>query len=132
MLLNETEREKIVKIMQSDPLTIPSDVDGSTTRNIYPWQAISFYISLPITQHITTDAQELANYVLQNTDATKLYHLHAELIHRSRRGEEMTFICSHCHTCMTKKEPKIPHLSIAGGVDFGWYQRLGLEKPNMQ
>ena len=45
-------------------------------------------------------------------------------------GKWSTMLCPNCDNSVKAK--KIPSLSIAGGIDFGYYKRLGLEEPNLQ
>jgi len=59
-----------------------------------------------------------------------LYHLHPELVDIDEAGIESVRLCP---TCLSKlKESKKPPLSIAAGIDFGYYRRLkDLEMPNL-
>jgi len=51
-----------------------------------------------------------------------LYHLHPELVDIDDSGIESVRICP---TCLSKlKGDKKPPLSIAAGIDFGYYQQL--------
>jgi len=52
---------------------------------------------------------------------------------------ECTWLCGSCSKWLDKKEKRgeneswePPPLSIAGGIDFGWSERLGLERPSLQ
>ena len=40
-----------------------------------------------------------------------------------------TYLCHQCYQSIVTNQ-KIPELSIAAGVDFGFYKRLGLTFPN--
>ncbi len=67
-----------------------------------------------------------STYLQQNeTNGERMYyHLHPEFID----NEESICICSNC--CSAIAKDKIPELSIANGVDFGDYNRIGLTKLN--
>lgn len=62
-------------------------------------------------------------------DPNMIYHLHPELVDKDDSGSESTNLCHRCWTDLKKFE--IPKLSIANGIDFGNYQQLGLEQPNL-
>lgn len=58
------------------------------------------------------------------------WHLHPELVDRDpETGAETTLICPTCYASL--KCEKRPDLSIASGIDFGHYSRLGLTLPNI-
>ena len=52
------------------------------------------------------------------------YHLHPEFVN----DREQATVCNDCLASLKKNE--IPKLSIANGIDFGDYNRIGLTKPN--
>jgi hypothetical protein len=56
-------------------------------------------------------------------------NLHPEFVHKDKGQNEFTFLCHHCKTSAVDGE-KIPSRSIASGVDFGDYHRIGLTAPN--
>jgi len=51
-----------------------------------------------------------------------LFHLHPELVDRGTSGEEHCMVCPDCATSLNNGEA--PKLSIAGGVDFGVWERF--------
>ena len=57
------------------------------------------------------------------------WHLHPELVDEDG-SHWTTMLCVHCTAAVEKG--KIPNNSIAKGVDFGHYLRLGLTNPNLQ
>ena len=57
------------------------------------------------------------------------FHIHLELISLDGNDNEFTMICSTCWKHLVNVE--VPALSVKGGIDFGWYRRLGLELPNL-
>ena len=68
-------------------------------------------------------------FVKEETDgSTSLWHLHPELVEPCG-SFYCTKLCPHCADQANKN--KRPKLSIAAGVDFGYYKRLGLTLPNL-
>ena len=57
------------------------------------------------------------------------YHIHPELVTTCTNGNEVTDVCKKCKNKLDEGE--LPELSIANGVDFGNYKRLGLTEPNL-
>jgi hypothetical protein len=50
------------------------------------------------------------------------FHLHPELVSTSSNGLVTVSLCKDCHSATSKG--KVPHLSVASGVDFGVLSRL--------
>jgi hypothetical protein len=88
------------------PLFVPVD-DGFNTGPIFPWRAKS---------------------VFEASDA-RLYHLHPELVDEHEDGKSFVRLCPFCYESLEKN--KVPRLSLASGVDFGNYKRVGLEQPSL-
>lgn len=66
--------------------------------------------------------------------ATNLaYYLHPELVEIEANGKPCTMLCALCYKSLyTGKTGKIPDLSIANGVDFGFFRRIPeLTEPNL-
>ena len=59
----------------------------------------------------------------------KTWHLHPELVQHDSQEQPHVRLCPACHDSVAKG--KIPPLSIANGIDFGFYKRLGLTLPNI-
>ena len=62
-----------------------------------------------------------------------LYHLHPELVSVDGDGDARVWLCQDCsadHVDDKTGNAKIPERSIAGGVDFGYFRRLGLAPLN--
>ena len=57
------------------------------------------------------------------------YHLHPELVPINEGKEKCTYLCNECYRKIIENE-EIPELSIAAGIDFGHYKRIGLTFPN--
>jgi len=93
---------------QLRPLQIPSDDNGHFTA-MYPWKVCSLY---------------------EATDGI-FYHLHPELVDVERNSGIASVKV--CPTCLKQLQQKhLPRLSIAAGVDFGYYRRLeNLQMPNL-
>ena len=84
------------------------------------------------------NVQRLRSFHKSNK-TNKLFHLHPEFVHEARvdkSGDEVehVFLCKSCHShCFPGKGKKgqAPPRSIAAGVDFGDFNRIGLEAPNL-
>jgi hypothetical protein len=59
----------------------------------------------------------------------KLFHLHPELVDRLDGGGSFVRLCPYCYESLEKRQ--IPKLSVAGGIEFGNYARVGLEPPSL-
>jgi len=78
--------------------------------------------------HFTTFCPWQIKSVYKNASGI-LYHLHPELADIDEHGIESIKVCA---TCIMKLKKRIPPLSIAAGIDFGYYRRLkDLEMPNL-
>ena len=55
--------------------------------------------------------------------------MHPELIDIDENGAESTLVCPICWKDISND--KTPELSIAAGLDLGYYKCLGLEPPNL-
>jgi len=76
-----------------------------------------------------TDAESF--FQTQDEDGSNvLWHLHPELVHTLPDGDFSVALCPLCHDSMILNR-KLPKLSIASGVDFGYFCRLGLTYPNL-
>jgi hypothetical protein len=91
---------------RANPVGIPYD-DRFSIRYVEPWKVKSVFIST----------------------CGRVYHLHPELVDTDESGNESCLVCPRCYDSM--KDRVVPSMSIAGGVDFGYYKRLGLELPNL-
>ena len=92
---------------QMDPVSIPIDA-LFTEKKIHPYQVKSVY---------------------KSKEDFGTFHLHPELVEIDEDSNESTLLCPICWKAIEKEE--IPELSIAAGIDFGYYQCLGLEAPNL-
>ena len=111
--LNDKEIEKFIHNQQNDKVLVPVD-EMNTIKEINISALQSVYYSVT-----------LKNY----------YHLHPELVHVT---ENIEYVCL-CPTCADylcfaasdkKQKPRKPPNSIAAGIDFGNYHRIGLTKPS--
>lgn len=106
-----TEEEKrqfnAFKTGDGGKLRLPLDESGRISE-IEVWRAISVH----------TDSQD------------RLWHLHPELVDTDpHTGKQSAMICPDC--AMSTKKGDRPKSSIAAGLDFGYYKRLGLTLPNL-
>jgi len=92
-------------------------------------------VTIPINENWDTrcvDLKDLRSHYIQHQPdgSTTYWHLHPELVkHCPIRRKHYTVVCPECLSALRKA--KRPALSIAGGVDFGHYRRVGLEPPNL-
>ena len=103
----ETNRFLMYKKGRGGPVQLPLTSDGTLTE-VEIWKAISVH----------SDSQD------------RLWHLHPELVDiHPETGKHTTLLCPDCSESVLKGER--PKCSIAGGLDFGYYKRLGLTLPNL-
>jgi hypothetical protein len=91
---------------RANPVGIPYD-DRFSICYVEPWKVKSVFTST----------------------CGRVYHLHPELVDTDENGNKSCLVCPRCYDSM--KDRIVPSMSIAGGVDFGYYRRLGLELPNL-
>ena len=64
----------------------------------------------------------------------RTFHMHPEMVVNKHKeqldAKEFTFLCQDCLKCKTQGS-KPPPNSIAAGVDFGDYERIGLVEPSL-
>ena len=99
--------------MAQGPVEIPINNSGES-KKVNPWEIRSYYQA--------------------NKNGT-FYHVHPELVveHENDEDEdhEKVLLCPECSKVARKKDAtKPPKLSIASGLDFGNFHRIGLEAPN--
>ena len=87
-------------------------------------------VSIPIDKHFNTrqvNAWSVKSlYYSERLDKT--FYLHPELVEREQGGEEeVTWLCDICNNAILDR----PELSLANGVDFGDFRRIGLEPLNV-
>ena len=68
----------------------------------------------------------------QGQECPTYWHFHPELVQKDERNGDrlFTMLCPYCWD--DSSFGKKPKLSIANGVDLGWFHRLGLTYPNLQ
>ena len=105
---NEDQLEQLKLEQDMLPVSIPADA-SFTPKQVHAWKIRSVYTS---------------------QKGLGTFHLHPELVDiDERNGMESTMVCPMCWDSIKKDEK--PKLSIAIGIDFGYYERLGLEAPNL-
>jgi len=112
VLAYTTEETNDFDRMKADPactVTIPIDDDWNT-RTVEIWKAKSVYC-------------------WEGSGSYSYWHLHPELVGRDDQGRPCTMVCPICQDKLARKER--PKLSIANGIDFGFYRRLQLTLPNL-
>ena len=91
-------------------------------------------VSIPVDEQWTCKRVNLANarsfFVTQENGVPIVWHVHPELVDKLADGSYGVSMCPICHDAIIANR-KIPKLSIAAGVDFGYYVRLGLTSPNL-
>lgn len=90
-------------------------------------------VQIPVDNDWTLRTINLADarsvYKQASQQDTLYWHLHPELVETHADGSNHVQLCPSCHNCLQSKQ--IPPNSIASGVDFGYYERLGLTLPNL-
>ena len=105
---SDTQIEQLELRKAMEPVPIPMDADY-TIKHVRTWKIRSVY---------------------ETKNETEKYHLHPELVDTDEEsGEEYSMVCPLCWKQICRKTR--PKLSIAAGLDFGYYKRLGLEPPNL-
>ena len=98
---------KLHGMIDQGSVTIP--ISEEDTCEVYPWKAKSCY-----------ESQRYPG---------RFYHVHPELV-ELQDNKEYTRVCPTCASKVDDK--KIPPLSIANGIDFGYYKRIPeLTEPNL-
>ena len=106
---NQEQKINLKNEMDYPPVKIPIDSEGRW-KNIHIWKLKSVYIN-------------------KENKESVFYHLHPELVHINEEKEKCTYLCNECYRQIIENE-EIPELSIAAGIDFGHYKRIGLTFPN--
>jgi hypothetical protein len=110
LLYDDDANEKLQSLKSKGGVLITQE-EGGAKVVINPYEVISLYTS--------------------KVDPSNTYHLHPELVRQDKNGNEITMLCSSCYKKIIKQE-KIPQLSIANGVDFGYFKRIPeLTEPNL-
>ena len=89
------------------PLVLPVN-EKSKTCLFYPYKALSVY---------------------ESKFFPTLYYVHPELVHIHPKKGECTLVCPNCYAEVQTGIK--PSNSIANGINFGWYECVGLTKPNI-
>jgi AAA domain len=118
-----------------DPLLKPLCYDDEEEKE---YKALldhcSTSITIPIDDKWTNEQinvqQARSVFTLVVSNKRKHFHVHQELVKFNNHGVPKVYICPSCLTSL--KAEKKPPLSIAAGVDFGFFERLGLTKPDFQ
>jgi hypothetical protein len=106
----------IQEYYKMNPVLVPfwnEETGSGDLRRVEPWRVISMYDSV---EH-------------------GLYHLHPELVDIDDSGVESVLLCLYCSDSVKNvgADPlkRVPKFSIAAGIDFGYYERVGLTEPNL-
>ena len=109
------EESKFLVERYGDDLFIPIN-DNWEVKRVSPWKAKSVF-------EARSDADGSPSY----------WHLHPELVDEIPGPDGVltweTMLCPHCLS--QAKAGKVPPRSIAAGIDFGSYHRLGLTLPSL-
>ena len=102
--------------MSKPPIVIPTDPEGTTKE---------------VSIHKLRSIHQSRVHNSASSALPSHFHLHPEFVTTSECGtSETAFFCQSCHHCLTKSKPVTPPNSLASGLDFGDYHRMGLTKPN--
>ena len=106
--LSESEAQEHMKSLQISTTVLIDE--NNTPKKVFPFCCLSIYRSL-----------------LKHGD---FHHLHPELVEMTDdKSDEYTYVCSFCQPSVNIFEK--PPLSIAKGIDFGNFERIGLVQPNV-
>lgn len=118
--------------MERDSLKIPYNKEGDT-KEVELWRLCSAWPAKK-PKDLIEDRDNLPDYMFDESGDPVYYHLHPEFVREERvRGGENKYsamMCSECCKVIFSKEDgtlQYPRRSIAAGVDFGDYSRIGLE-----
>ena len=123
-----------------DPLELPVNKAGKT-RDFETWKAYSVWpqdrdwiIKTQNAYNRDTDASEYDDNLFEDNilfggKRLKYYHLHPEFVDKyTKDSGKVGFKAKICGVCSESiRARKIPERSIANGIDFGDYRRIGLE-----
>ena len=140
--LSDEQRQVHVERMMADPLWLPMNKQGHV-KKFESWRAFSVWPAKKEAE-LMQDRAELAGDLFEEEDGDfvqrlrpKYYHLHPEFVEEitleSGKRSYNTKLCSSCYSCVEENnkagndEIHLPKNSIACGVDFGNYHRVGLE-----
>ena len=106
--LKDERLEEYNRLVASSPISIPIDGDFNL-KSINVQDIMSVY---------------------KSPHSGKLFNLHPELVHIHPENGESTMMCKPCYESFVKKKI-IPKNSIAGGIDHGDTDRIGLTDLNV-
>lgn len=119
--LDAAETKQLQQDMKKPRVLVPYlqvDETSQTRRirwkHIHPWKAKSIFVMQSVTA---------------NKASCTYFHLHPELVSKDDQGKYYTKLCNSCYQATTAGVR--PTFSIASGVDFGDYRRIGLTVPNL-
>jgi len=121
------------QLMEREPLSIPINDDGDT-REVELWRLCSTWPSKK-PDELEEQREYLPDYMFDKKSGGPLYyHLHPEFVQEKVPGDPSqgytATICSECEKVIESGgTPDLPYprRSIAAGVDFGDFTRIGLE-----
>ena len=114
-LMYTAEQKAKLELDMVDPFyTVDIPINSNwEMKTVQTWKARSFYIKPE------ADGDD------------SFWHVHPELVDVDpETSVSSTMLCPHCVAAL--EGPKLPEYSIANGVDFGFYARLGLAYSNLQ
>jgi hypothetical protein len=122
------------------PLTEPNIIEALryspqqaldlTRRRDAPESIVTIPFDANWNQHTINLTSAISFFESSHDGAPVFWHLHPELVGSMPDGTHCATLCPICHESVMRNKT-IPRLSIAAGVDFGYFQRLGLVYPNL-
>jgi hypothetical protein len=139
--IRHIERTKDPYISYIDvPLTEPNIIEGLqyspqqaldlTRQRDAPESIVTIPFDANWNQRTINLTSAIPFFESSHDGAPVFWHLHPELVGSMPDGERCATLCPICHESVMRNKT-IPRLSIAAGVDFGYFQRLGLVYPNL-
>ena len=95
--------------------------------------ARKFFCAVPTnmeaTEYANIDVRDIFSWY-HSEQLQRRFYLHPELVELDDAGCEVAYLCQSCCKA-TNADQGLPKNSIAAGVDFGYFARVGLEYPNL-
>jgi hypothetical protein len=105
------EKEAYLQVVH-ETVRIPTN-DRWDMEEVFVWQCKSVFVK---------NDRDPTSQTSENIQS--LWHLHPELVNQEAQEQHSTRVCPDCWKSLSKRDPKRPDLSIAKGIDFGFFERI--------
>ena len=115
LILDEENTNNYLEDMNKPPIEIPIDNLGNT-KEVNPFKVRLFF-----------------EYTCKKSCRKIIYFLHPDFVEKKDNDKNDNYYeASLCENCNNKiKKGEVPDYSLAKGVNFGDFRRIGLEEPNL-